>query len=98
MNLLKKIQLKEQKDSLFEILNIRNNQLFNNVNHNLNIDDVTKQKNNPLLSVLNVPFTSHTMSKMLCGIVKLSKEFPDSCIMNIKHPQGSTSKIISIPK
>ena len=39
---VKKVQLKEQKDSLFKILNMRNNQSFNNVNHNLDIDDVTK--------------------------------------------------------
>ena len=39
---IKKIQLKEQKDSLFKILNMRKNQSFNNVNHNSGIDDLTK--------------------------------------------------------
>ena len=39
---VKKVQLKEQKDSLFKILNMRKNQSFNNVNHNSGIDDVIK--------------------------------------------------------
>ena len=39
---VKKVQLKEQKDSLFKILTMRKNQSFNNVNHNSGIDDVTK--------------------------------------------------------
>ena len=71
---------------------MRNNQLFNNVNDDLNIDNMTKQQNYPLFSTLNVPFTSHTMSTLLYDIVKLFKEFSDSCIMNIKYLQGSTSK------
>ena len=53
---------------------------------------MTKQKNYPLLSTLNVPFTSHTMSTLLYEIVKLSQEFPDSYIMDIKYPQGISSK------
>ena len=57
---------------------MRNNKSFNNDNDNLNIDDMTKQKNHPLLSTLNVPFTSHTMSVLFYEIVKLSQEFPNS--------------------
>ena len=52
---------------------MRNDQLFNNVNDDLNIDNMTKQKNYPLFSTLNVPFTSHTMSTLLYDIVKLSQ-------------------------
>ena len=77
---------------------MRNNQSFNNINNKLNIDDKTKQKKYPLLSTFNVPFTSHTMSTLLYEIVKSSKSFPDSCIMNIKNPQESISKLIHIPK
>ena len=65
---------------------MRNNKQFNNDNDNLNIDDIIKQKNYPFLSTINVPFTFHTMSTLLYEIVKLSQEFPDSCIMKIKHP------------
>ena len=39
---IKKNQLKEQKDNLFKISNMRSNQPFNNLNDNLNIDDTTK--------------------------------------------------------
>ena len=35
--------MKEKKDSLFNILNMRNNKSFNNDNDNLNIDDTTKK-------------------------------------------------------
>ena len=88
--------MKEKEDSLFNILNMRNNKSLNN--DNLNIDDITKQKNYPLLSTLNVPFTSHTKTILLYKIVKLSQEFPDSSIMNIKYHQESSSIIINIPK
>ena len=37
-----KFQLKEQKDILFKILNMRNNLSFNNVKYNLDIDDLIK--------------------------------------------------------
>ena len=77
---------------------MRNNQSFNNITDKLNIDYKTKQQNYSLLSALNVPFTSHTMSTLLYETLKLSKEFPDSCIMDINNSQGSTSKIINIPK
>ena len=86
--------MKEKEDSLFNILNMRNNKSLNN--DNLNIDDITKQKNYPLLSTLNVPFTSHTMSVLLYEIVKLSQQFSKSCLIDIKHPQGSVSKVINV--
>ena len=61
------------EDSLFNILNMRNNKSLNNGNNNLNMDDTTKQKKYSLLSTLNVPFTSYTMSTLLYDIVKLSQ-------------------------
>ena len=64
---------------------MRNNISFNSDNDKLHIDDNTKQKNYPLLSTLNVPFTSHTISVLLYDIVKLSQQFPKSCIMDITH-------------
>ena len=51
---------------------MRNNISFNKDNNNMDIDDNTKQKNYPLLSTLNVPFTSHIMSLLLYKIIKLS--------------------------
>ena len=95
---VKKFQIKEKDNCLFNIFNMRNNISFNKDNDKLDIDDNTKQKNYPLLSTLNVPFTSHTMSILLYEIVKLSQEFPDSCITNINHPQGNSSKVINISK
>ena len=89
--------MKEKEDSLFNMLNMRNNKSFYNYNDNLNIDNMTKKKSYPLLSTLNVSFTSHTMSTLLYEIVKLFEEFPDSSIMDIKYPQGSSSKVINIP-
>ena len=59
---VKDIQLMKLKDRLFKILNILNNQLFNNVNNKLNIDDKINNQNHPLLSTLHVPFTSHIIS------------------------------------
>ena len=59
---------------------------------------MAKQENYPLLSTLNVHFTSHTMSTLLNEIVKLSQEFPDSAIMDIKYHHGRSSKVINIPK
>ena len=79
-------QMEEKEDSLFILLNMKNIQSFNNNNDNLKIDDMTKQRDYPLLSTLNVPFTSHTMSTLLYEIVKSSQEFPNSSIMNINHP------------
>ena len=77
---------------------MRNNISFNKDNDKLDIDDNTKQKNYPLLSTLNVPFTSYTMSVLLYEIVELSQHFPKLCLMNIKHPQGILSKVINISK
>ena len=37
-------QLIEHKDRLFKVLNMRNNQLFNNINDKLNTDDKTKNQ------------------------------------------------------
>ena len=86
---MKKFQIKEKDDYLLNILNMRNNISFkkDNDNDNLDIDDNTKQNNYPLLSTLNVPFTTHTMAVLLYEIVKLSQQFPKSCLMDTKHPQ-----------
>ena len=75
-----------------------NNEWFINVSYHLDIDDSTKRQKYPLSSTLNVPFTSHTMSTLLYEIMKLSNEFLDFSIKKIKHPQGSTSEVINIPK
>ena len=75
---------------------MRNNEPFINVSNNLDIDDFKKRQDCPLLLTLNVPFTSYTISTLLYEIIKLSKEFSDSSIVKIKHPQGSTSEVISI--
>ena len=64
----------------------------------LKIDNCHKINNYPLLSTLNVPFTSHTMSTLLYEIVKLNTNFPKARILDIIHPQGRTSKVINIPK
>ena len=72
---------------------MRNNISFNKDNDNLDIGNFIKQKIYPLLSTLNVPFTSYTMSVLLYEIIKLSHQFPKSCLMNIKNPQGSLSKV-----
>ena len=77
---------------------MRNNESFINVGNNFDIGDSTKKQHYNLLSTLNVPFTSHTISKLLYEIKTLSKEFPDSFITKIKYPQGSTSEVINIPK
>ena len=77
---------------------MRNNKSFNNDNDNLNIDDMTKQKNHHSLTTHNAPFTYHTMSTLLYEIVKLSQEFFDSSIMDIKYHHGRSSKVINIPK
>ena len=77
---------------------MKNNQLFNNINHILDIDNSTKRQNYPLLLTLNVPYTSHTMLVLLYEIIKLSQQFPNSCIIDIKHPQGSLSKVINFSK
>ena len=77
---------------------MKNNISFNKDIDKLDIDDNTKQEIFSLLSTLNVPFTSHTMSVLLYDIVKLSQQFPKSCLMDIKHPQGSISKVINVSK
>ena len=58
---VKKFQIKEKNNCLFNILNMKNNISFNKDIDKLDIDDNTKRKNYPLLSTFNVPFTSHTM-------------------------------------
>ena len=83
---VKKLQIKKNHDCLLNILNMVNNISFNKDYDNLDIDDNTKQKHYPLVSTLNVPFTSHTMSVLLYDIVKLSQEFPKFCIIDIKYP------------
>ena len=93
-----KFQIKEKDNCLSNILNMRNNIPFNKDNDKLDIDDNTKQKNYVFLSTLNVPFTSHTISVLLYEIVKLSQQFPKSCLMDIKHPQGSLSKVNNVSK
>ena len=40
---VKDFPLKEQKEKWFKVLNLRNNQLFNNVNDKLDINDKTEQ-------------------------------------------------------
>ena len=47
---VKKFQIKEKDDFLFNILKMRNNISLNSDNDKLHIDDNTKQKNYPLLS------------------------------------------------
>ena len=84
---VKKFKIKEKNNYLFNISNMRNNISFNKDDNNLNSDVNTKQKNYVLLSTLNIPFTSDTMSILLYEIVKLSLEFPKSCLMDIKYPQ-----------
>ena len=95
---VKKFQIKETNNFLFNILNMRNNISFNKDNDNLDINDNKKQKNYPLLSTLNVPFTSYTISVLLYEIIKLSQQLPKFCLMDIKHPQGSMSKVINVSK
>jgi len=95
---VKKFQTKEKDNSLFNILNMRNNKPYNKDNDKIVIDDNTKQKTYPLLSTLNVPFTSHTISVLLYEIVKLSQQYPKSSLMNITHPQGSFSKVFNVSK
>ena len=77
---------------------MKNNISLNKNNDKLDIDDNTKQNHYPLLSTLNRPFTLHTMSVLLYEIVKLSQQFPKSCLMDIKHHQGSISKVINVSK
>ena len=72
---VKKFQIKEEDNCLFNILNMRNNISFNKDNDKLDIDDNTKQKNYPLLSRLSVPFTSRTMSVLLYEIVNYFNSF-----------------------
>ena len=95
---VKNLQLLEHKERLFKLSNMRNKQSFNNINDKLNIDDKIKNDCYPLLSTLNVLFTSHVISFLLYDIVTLFEEFSDSHIMNIKHLQGGETKVINIPK
>ena len=89
---VKKFQIKEKDNCLFNIFNMRNNISFSKDNDKLYIDNITKQKNHSLLSTLNVPFTSDTMSVLLYDIVKLSQQFLKSCIMDINHPQEANQQ------
>ena len=95
---VKNLQLLEHKERLFKLSNMRNKQSFNNINDKLNIDEKIKNDCYPLLSTLNVLFTSHVISFLLYDIVTLFEEFSDSHIMNIKHLQGGETKVINIPK
>ena len=95
---VKMIQLKEMDDKLIKLLHMRNNIKYNDVKDKLKIDNCHKIHNHPLLSTLNIPFTSHTMSTLLYEIVKLNTKFPKARILDIIHPQGRTSKVINIPK
>ena len=95
---VKIFQIKEQKNSLVKILNMRNNESFIDISNNFDIDDSTKKQNYSLLFTLDVPSTSHAISTLLYEIVKFSKEFPDYSITKIKYPQGSTLEVINIPK
>ena len=95
---VKKFKIEEKDNYLSNILNMRHNLSFNKDNDNLDIDNNTKQKNHLLLSTLNAPFTSHTISVLLYEIEKLSQQFPKFCLMGIKHSQRSLSKVINVSK
>ena len=90
---VKMIQLKEMDDKLFKLLHMRNSIKFNDDKDKLKIDNLQKINNYPLLSTLNIPFSSHTMSTLLYEIVKLNQNYPKACISDIIHPQGSSSKV-----
>ena len=90
--------MKEMEEKLFKLLDMRNSIKFNDNNDKLKIDKFQKISNYPLLSTLNIPFTYHTMSTLLYEIVKVSQFFPIACILDNIHPQGSSSKVINIPK
>ena len=94
---VKMIQLKEMDEELFKLLHMRNSIKFNDDKNKLKINNLQKINNYPLLSTLNIPFTSHTMSTLLYEIVKLNQNYPKACILDIIHPQGS-SKVINITK
>ena len=89
--------MKELENKLFKLLDMRNSIKFNDDNDKLKIDNLLKINNYPLLSTLNIPFTCYTMSTLLYEIVKLNQNFPKACILDIIHPQGSSSKVIDIP-
>ena len=81
------IQLKEMDDKLIKLLHMRNNIKYNDIKDKLKIDNCQNINNYQLLSTLNIPFTSHTMSTLLYEIVKLNLNFPKARILNILHPQ-----------
>ena len=95
---MKKIKLKEMEETLFKLLDMRNSIKFNNDKDKLKIKNLEHINNYPLLSTLDIPFTCHTMSTLLYDIVKLNQHFPKARILDIIHPQGSSSKVINIPK
>ena len=95
---VKNIQLKETEEKLFKLLNMRNSIKFNDDKDKLKIDNLQQINNYPLLSTLNIPFTCHSMSTLLYNIVKLNRYFPKARIVVLIHPQGSSSKVINIPK
>ena len=72
--------------------------IFNDDKDKFKIDSLQKINNYPLLSTLNIPFTCHTMSTLIYDIVKLNQNFPKARILDIIHSQGSSSKVINIPK
>ena len=95
---MKNIQLRETEEKLFKLLNMRNSIKFNDDKNKLIIDNLQQINNYPLLSILNIPFTCHTMSTLLYEIVKLNQQFPKASILEIIHSQCSSSKVINIPK
>ena len=86
------------EEKLFKLLDMRNSIKFNDDNDKLKIDNLQKINNYPLLSTLDIPFICHIMSTLLYEIVKLNHFFPKVYILEILHPQGSSSKVIHIPK
>ena len=95
---MKEFQLKEMEEQLFELLDTRHSIKFYDDNDKQKIDSLQKINNYPLLSTLNILFTCHTISTLLYEIVKLNKNYPKARIMDIIHPQGRFSKVITIPK
>ena len=90
--------VKKMEEKLFKLLDMRNSIKFNDDKDKLKIDNLQKNNNYPLLSTLNIPFTCHRKSTLLYEIVKLNQHCPKPRILDIIHPQGSSSKVINIPK
>ena len=90
--------MKEIKEKLFKVLDMKDSIIFNDDKDKLKIDSLQKIINYPLLSTLNIPFICHKMSTLIYDIVKLNQNFPKARILDIIHPQGNSSKVINIPK